>query len=161
VTGVISDHTGAVIGGTSVSLTNSNTGVVSKSTTNAQGVYRISGLIPGPYQESVAKNGFKSISKDQIALHAADIVELNFVLEVGSATETVTVTAGEPLIDTQSSSIGTVVEGRQIEEAPINGRNTMTLIGLTPGVVPGGSSQGDATATMTLPAQNVSLSKLF
>jgi len=149
VTGMVSDHTGAVIGGTTVSLTNSNTGVVSKTTTNAQGVYRIFGLVPGPYKEGVFKNGFKSISKDQIELHAGDVVELSFVLEVGSTTETVTVAAGEPLIDTQSTTIGVTIEGRQVEEAPLNCRNTMNLIALSPGVVPGGSSQGAAVASMS------------
>ena len=149
VTGVISDHTGAVIGDTSVSLTNLNTGVISKTTTNAQGVYRISGLINGIYKETLSKGQFKSISKDQIELHSGDVVELSFVLEVGSTTETVTVAAGEPIIDTQSTTVGVTIEGRQVEEAPLNGRNTMNLIALSPGVVPGGSSQGAAVASMS------------
>ena len=147
VTGVVTDSTGAVMAGTTVAITSVSTGIVSKVETNSQGMYRISGLIPGVYRENISKQGFKSEVKDGIELHAEDEVALNFALEIGSVSESVTVEAGTPLVDTESSSLGETIEGRQVEDAPLNGRNAMNLIAMVPGVVPQGSSQGSANAT--------------
>ena len=91
------------------------------------------------------KQGFKSIIKDGIELHVEDQVELNFSLEVGSVSESVTVQAGEPLMDTQSTSIGEDHSRPRGIYAPLNGRNAMNLISLVPGVVPQGSTSGSAT----------------
>src|SRR5208283_4264992 len=91
VTGVVTDSSGAVVAGTAVSITNVSTGIVSKAVTNNQGLYRISGLIPGVYRENISKQGFKSEVKDGIELHAEDEIALNFALEVGSVSESVTV----------------------------------------------------------------------
>jgi hypothetical protein len=142
VTGVVTDQAGLVAQRASVTLTNVNTGVVSQTVTNNQGAYRISGLIPGVYREEVAQQGFKHILKDGIELHAEDIAGINFSLEVGSVSESVTVSGGEPILDTESTSLGETIEGRQVEDAPLNGRNPMNLISLTPGVIPAGSTQG-------------------
>lgn len=147
VTGLIADSSGSVVAGATVTVTDVNTGVVTKTLTNNQGLYRVSGLIPGTYRENIVKQGFKSVVKEGIELHVEDQVELNFSLEVGSVSESVTVEAGQPLIDTQSTSLGETIEGRQVEDAPLNGRNAMNLIALVPGVVPQGSSQGSANAT--------------
>jgi hypothetical protein len=147
ITGQITDTSKAVVSGTTVSVTNVDTGIVTKATSNDTGIFRISGLQPGLYRANVSKAGFKSIVKEGIALHAEDNVELNFNLEVGSVNESVTVAAGEPQIETQSTSMGTTIEGRQVQDAPLNGRNAMNLISLTPGVVPQGSSQGAAITT--------------
>ncbi len=146
VTGEITDSTGSVVSGASVSIANINTGIVSNAVTNNQGLYRVSGLEPGLYRVNVGKQGFKSIVKDSIELHVEDEVALNFSMEVGSVTESVTVEAGTPLIDTQSTSLGETIEGRQVEEAPLNGRNAMNLVALVPGVVPQGTSQGSASS---------------
>lgn len=144
VMGEITDPGGAVVPGVAVTLTNTSTGIVTKAETNDVGAYRISGLIPGIYRESISKQGFKSLVKDGIELHVEDQVELNFSLEVGSVSESVTVQAGEPLIETQSSSLGETIQGRQVVDAPLNGRNAMNLVALVPGVIPQGSSAGSA-----------------
>jgi hypothetical protein len=150
VTGEIKDSTGAVVAGTSVSLTNLATGIITRTVTSNQGMYRISGLIPGVYRENVTAQGFKSVVKDGIELHVEDQIELNFTLEVGSVSENVTVQAGEPLIDVQSTTLGETVQGRQVQEAPLNGRNAMNLVALVPGVVAQGSSMGSTLMNMNV-----------
>ena len=143
VTGEVEETTGGVLPQASVSMTNVGTGIVSKTETNDQGSYRISGLDPGVYTAEVSKQGFKSTVKNDIQLHVEDIAAINFTLEVGAVSESVTVEAGAPLVDTQSTSLGETIEGRQVQDTPLNGRNAMNLMALVPGVIPQGLSQGN------------------
>lgn len=141
VTGAVSDPTGAAISGASVALENLQTHVMSTMTTNSAGFYRISGLLPGFYRATVAKDGFKSVVRDAIELHGQDEVAINYQLQVGSVTESVTVTA-ENALQTESATVSTVIGSRQIENMPLNGRNVMNLTSLTPGVIPQGATSG-------------------
>jgi hypothetical protein len=150
VTGVISDSTGAVVPATSVSFTNQATGIVTKSASDSRGLYRVSGLIPGTYRANVSKQGFKSEVKDGIALHVGDQVGLDFTLQVGSVSENVTVQSGEPLVDTESTTLGETVVGPQVQNAPLNGRNPMNLVALVPGVVAQGSAMGPAAMNQVI-----------
>ncbi len=143
VTGEVTEATtGAVLAGAAVSMTNINTGIVSKTVTNNDGAYRISGLEPGVYRANLSMNGFKSVVKNGIELHTEDVAAINFSMQVGAISESVTVEAGAPLVDTQSTSLGDLVDGRQVEEAPLNGRNPMNLLALVPGVIAEGLSTG-------------------
>jgi hypothetical protein len=143
VTGEVKDSSGALVPHVIVSITNISTDIRTKAETNDQGLYRIQGLIPGTYRAEISKDGFKGVKKNDIELHALDSVEINFTLEVGSASESVTVEAGAPLIETQSTSIGDTVEGRQVQEAPLNGRNPMNMLDLIPGIIPENLSAGN------------------
>lgn len=147
VTGVITDTTGAAIPDATVEFRNTATGVASSAQANSMGLYRIPGLIPGDYRATVAKDGFKSIVKTDIVLHVQDYVALNFSLEVGSVNETVTVQSGEPLLQTESTSLSQVVEPRTVQDMPLNGRNVMNLVTLVPGVVALGETAGNPTQT--------------
>ncbi len=142
-TGAVSDQSGAAIPGASVVVENLQTNVHMQSVTNAAGFYRVSGLLPGLYRLTADKAGFKSVVRDGIELHAQDEVAINFRLQVGSVTETVTVNSGEPLLQTQSGTVSTVIESQQIQNTPLNGRNVMNLAALTPGVVPQGATSGN------------------
>jgi hypothetical protein len=146
-TGRVTDPSTAVIAGASVVLTNVNTNVNYETVTNDDGIYRITGLLPGVYRANVSKDGFKSLSKADIELHVQDEVSLNFSLQVGSVSESVTVESGEPLLQTQQASLGQVVEGRTVEEMPLNGRNVLNLVTLVPGVVAQGGAMGTPTGT--------------
>ena len=156
VTGVISDSTGAVVPGTSVSFTDLATGIVTKTVSDGQGLYRVSGLIPDTYRANVSRQGFKSEVKDGIELHVEDQVGLNFTLQVGSVSENVTVESGEPLVDTQSTTLGSTVVGQQVQNAPLNGRNVMNLVALVPGVVAQGSTMGSVANNQPVPVAGVS-----
>jgi hypothetical protein len=135
VSGQITDPTGRVVPGTTVMLTNINTGVVSTATTNNEGVYTLPGLQPGVYRANVTKDGFKGIVKPDIELHVQDQISINFVLQVGSVSETVTVEGGAPLLNTTDGSVGTVVDRNFVENMPLNGRSFQDLILLSPGVL--------------------------
>jgi len=144
VTGSVADQSGAAIPGATVVLENLQTHVKATVTSNSSGFYRVSGLLPGFYRATVAINGFKSVVRDGIELHGQDEIALNYSLVVGSVTESVTVTSSEPLLQSQSSTVSTVIESQQIENTPLNGRNVMNLSALTPGVVPQGATSGNA-----------------
>src|SRR4029077_8855741 len=79
--------------------------------------------------------GFKTIIKLDVILHVQDTIELNFEMALGSASETVTVQGGAPLVNAQSGSVGTVVDRQFVANMPLNGRSFQSLIMLTPGVV--------------------------
>jgi hypothetical protein len=144
VTGSVSDQSGAAIAGATVVLENLQTQVQLKAQTNTSGFYRVAGLSPGFYRASVTKSGFRSVIQDGVELHGQDEVALNYNLQVGSVNESITVTSSEPLLQSDSSTVSTVIEEHQIQNTPLNGRNVMNLSALTPGVVPQGSTSGNA-----------------
>ena len=90
----------------------------------------------------VEKLGFKAVIQAGLVLHVQDALEVNFEMMVGSVFESVTVEGEASLIDTESSTVGTVVEQRKANELPLNGRNVFNLIVLAPSVIPQGSSTG-------------------
>ena len=145
VSGVVTDPTGAKIPAATVTFTNGTTGAVTKATTNAEGLYRINGLLPGSYNAAVSMQGFKTAIKESIDLHLEDQVSLDFALALGASNESVTITAEASILESQSPTVSQVIEGRQVEDTPLNGRNTMNLVALTPGVVAQGGTQGAAS----------------
>lgn len=145
VSGSVNDSTGAAIQRATVAYTNSNTSAVYQAATDDDGVYRVSGLVPGIYSATVTKPGFKSIVKPNIEVHVQDAISIAFTLPAGAVSETVTVEGGAPLLVTESTSLGQVIGGQQVQETPLNGRNVMNLIALVPGVIPQGGTQGSAT----------------
>src|SRR6266566_1091145 len=133
--GQITDEQGRVVPGVTVVLTNLNTGVPFETKTNGDGFYNAPSLPPGIYRANVTKDGFKSIVKGDIELHVQDQASINFQLQIGSVTETVTVEGGAPVINTQDATVKTTVDRNFAENIPMNGRSFQTLITLTPGVV--------------------------
>lgn len=116
--GSVTDATGAAINGASVTLTNTETGEVKTFTTNSQGLYDTVSTPAGSYSISFAANGFKRLVREHLVLDVAVITE-NASLEVGQATETVNVTAeGAPLLETETSHQGAVLEAKTINELP-------------------------------------------
>src|SRR6266568_6744133 len=136
--GQITDEQGRVVLGVTVVLTNLNTGVTYEAKTNGDGIYSAPNLPPGIYRANVTKDGFKSIVKGDIELHVQDVASINFQLQVGSVTETVTVEGGTSMINTTDASVSTVVDQTYVKNMPLNGRSFQDLILLTPGVVTSG-----------------------
>ena len=89
--------------------------------------------------------GFKTVVRKDIDLHLEDQVSLDYTLEIGASTESVSVTADANTLETVTPTVSQVIEGRQVEDTPLNGRNTFNLIALTPGVVAQGGTQGAAS----------------
>jgi hypothetical protein len=141
-TGRISDPSKAAISNAKVTAINTGTRVHYETVTNETGIYYITNLPPGTYRIEVEKIGFKVVLKSDLLLHVQDVLEVNFEMAFGSASESITVHGGAPLLETESSTIGTVVERRKANELPLNGRNVFNLIELAPSVVPQGSATG-------------------
>jgi hypothetical protein len=141
-TGRVTDSTKSVIPNAKVIVIDTATRVHFETVTNDTGSYYVTNLLPGTYRIEVEKLGFKVVIKSDLVLHVQDALEVNFEMELGSTSESVTVRGGAPLLDTESSTIGTVVEQRKANELPLNGRNVFNLIELAASVVPQGSSTG-------------------
>ena len=139
-TGVVDDPQKAVIPDASITAINTQTGVRAQAVTNKDGVYTLTGLIPGSYRVEVDKQGFKGIIEAGLALHTQDVVQINFHMAVGSMSETVTVNAAGVNINTTDASVSTVIDRDFVENMPLNGRSLQDLWALVPGVAIVGTS---------------------
>ena len=160
-TGVVQDTTAAVIPGAQVSASNLETGAERTTETNEQGLFTIPLLPPGTYQVSATKEGFRSAVRDNLRLEVNQTARVEFQLEVGAVTETVEVTGTVPLLESQSSSIGQVIETKAIEDLPLNGRNFVQLAILGPGVTGVGFGSAGTIMSGTRPDDLRPGSELF
>ena len=133
--GRITDPSKALIVNAKVVAINTGTNVRYETTTNSSGEYHLANLAPGAYRMELEKSGFKRLIKPDVILHVRDALEIDFAMTVGSASESITVEAGAPLVNTESATVSTVVDRTFVENLPLNGRSFQTLIMLTPGVV--------------------------
>ena len=136
VIGTITDSTGAVLPNATVTVIEVGTGRVLTTKTGAAGEYVFNALPVGKYHLEVKQEGFKTSAAD-FTLEVSQVQEISLKLETGSISTTVDVTGDVPLIDTVTSSTGEVIQGRQVTELPLNGRNFTQLALLTPGVTRG------------------------
>jgi len=134
--GQISDSSSAAVPGAEVTIVNTATNITRHFTTSDSGIYSFPLLPPGTYRVDVAKTGFKPATRENILLQVSDRVSLDLKLEVGAATERVTVDATAPLVNTTNATLGQVIENRRIVELPLNGREPFSLAALSPGVLP-------------------------
>src|SRR5262249_16512624 len=132
--GRVTDVTGAVMPGAAVRAIHTETGLVSNTTTNEEGLYQIRYLLPGRYQVITEAPGFKTLVRDGIEIRINDRVELNLTLEVGSVGERVEVVGETPLLETATASMGEVIDHRRIAELPLLHGNPMAVLDLTPGM---------------------------
>src|SRR5713226_2690522 len=123
-TGLVTDATGAVVSGVEVKLTNSATGEVRTTTTTPTGNYSFPALpIVGSYTLEISAKGFKSAKVQNVVVSVGTITTRDVKLEVGAATEQVTVEAGQQIIQTEDSSLSTLIDRRVWENMPIEARN--------------------------------------
>ncbi len=142
INGVVTDQTGAVVGGASVTATNTATNATATQTTSNAGTYVLSPLMPGDYTVKIAATGFKTFTQEHVAVDALQTVGLKSQMSVGAANETVTVTGAPPQLDTTDATTGFTMENEDYTQLPlqINGsvRNPTSFVYLTPGVSHGG-----------------------
>src|SRR5262249_12185599 len=136
ISGRVLDSSGAAIPGATVVARNIETGLERPSITDETGTYTISLLPIGQYDVSGELAALKKSCKTAIVLRVAQQAKLDLVLEVGPQSETIEVTAAVPLTQTESSSIGTVIDNRKVVELALNGRNFFQLAMLVPQVTP-------------------------
>ena len=142
IVGAVTDSTGAVVPGATVTITNIGTNDKHSAQSNASGEFSFVSLVPANYKVEVSKASFKRFLRDQVTVQINGTVRVDATLAVGAATETVEVTTETPLLQTDSATAGSVIEGKTIDQMPLNGRNTMNLLALAPGVVPTLASYG-------------------
>ena len=143
IVGNVADPSGAIVPGAKVAVINIGTNEKRESATDASGLYRFVNLAPASYRLEVDKTGFKHITRQPIEVQVGRETRIDVAMQIGAATETVQVTTETPLLQTDSGAVSETVEGQRVQEMPLNGRNTMNLIALTPGVVamaPSGAS---------------------
>ena len=140
VDGQVADPAGAVVTNATVTLTNTKTGEVRTAQSNDSGQYTLTLIPPGTYDLSVKAQGFKEYLSKGLELSVNDRKTINIPLETGAVSESVTVTAEAPLIQT-TPTVGDVVENRRVVELPLNNRNFMQLLTLVPGVTSDGTSE--------------------
>src|SRR5215469_9935797 len=133
--GRVTDPSKALIVDAKVAAISATTNVRYEATTNGSGEYYLANLPPGPYRIEIEKPGFKKLIKPDVILHVQDVLDIDFEMTVGSASESITVEAGAPLVNTESGTVSTVTDRAFAENLPLNGRSLQTLIMLTPGVV--------------------------
>ena len=143
--GTITDNSGAIIGGATVTLTDVDTGDTRTDTTNSAGDYQFVNLVPGNYRVDVQNTGFKRFTRINVVVEVGGSTRVDAALEVGNITQSVEVSSQPPLLETQQDTIGQVVMGRVVTEIPLNGRDVFNLLELSPGIVPQGSSTSGAT----------------
>lgn len=141
ITGRVTDASGAIIAGAKVDATNQATSQVASTVTDTAGIYTIPLLQPGTYTVSANANGFKNYVHANIVLNTGDRTGVDIQMEVGEVQQTVTVSAETPPIETQTATLGFVVNTTAVTEIPLNGRNPYMLATLSPSVNYMGSQQ--------------------
>jgi Carboxypeptidase regulatory-like domain len=145
--GTVTDATGAVVADAEVILINMGTSERRTAATDVSGNYQFVNLVPGRYRIEITKTGFRRLTRDEIVVEVQSTVRIDAPLTVGDVGQVVEVQAETPLLQTETSSLGQVVQARAVQQMPLNGRNVLNLVALVPGVAPQGQSLGNPTNT--------------
>jgi hypothetical protein len=135
ITGTVRDATGAVVAGATVTAKLLSTGETRQTDTNSEGVYRIALLTPGPYNLTVAKQGFKTAVQSSVPVAVTETETVDLRLEIGSITERIEVSAQPEMAQTESSALGRVADERDVLNLPLVSRNYTQILSLSPGVI--------------------------
>jgi outer membrane receptor protein involved in Fe transport len=152
--GTVLDPTGAVVPNANVTLSNEGTGVSNHMVTSAQGFYTFPTLDPGTYSVTVSATGFKTTMAKGNLVQVEQSTRVDVTLSAGAVNQQVTVSGQNPLVETTTSDLGTVIDAQQINNLPVNGRLFQTLMFLAPGTTPaawGDQIENPAAAGSTAP----------
>src|SRR6266498_2919602 len=141
ITGRVTDSSGGVIQGVAIKVTHIDTGIQRDAGSNEDGYFTVPLLQPGNYRITAEMAGFKTVSRTGIQLNVDQVARIDLVLEVGEVTERIEVSATAPLLDSETSAVGQVIDNKRVVELPLNGRNFIQLATLSPGAITRGSSQ--------------------
>src|SRR5215471_5810979 len=133
ITGEVKDSSGAVVPGATVTAVNKATNATRTTSSNAVGLFDFPALPPGQYSVKIELDGFKTSTRE-IELQVQQTARVDFAMELGTISEMATVTGVSPLVETSNATVGTVIENRRIVELPLNGRNYLQLVALSPNV---------------------------
>ncbi len=144
IVGEVADASGAVVPNATVTVTNVANNATRSVKTNGAGLYSFPSLVPGAYRVRVEVNGFKTVTRTGIELEVQQSARVNFALDVGQVNESVEVSASAAMLATENATVGTVIDNRRIVELPLNGRNFLQLVSLSPNVTYGFATPGQA-----------------
>src|SRR5713226_8609103 len=133
--GTVTDQKGAVVPGAAVTVRNKATSLERTTQTDSQGNYHVAAPPAGTYSVEVKLQGFKTKLADQLPIQVASTVTQNFQLEVGEVSEQVVVSSQAAMIESATTSVGTVINQKTVQEIPLNGRHMLELGLLVPGSV--------------------------
>ncbi|HEX4066249.1 MAG TPA: carboxypeptidase regulatory-like domain-containing protein [Acidobacteriaceae bacterium] len=151
ISGAVSDPSGAVIPSAKVTATQNATGTTTVVDTNSSGIFVFPSLLPATYSISIAATGFSSFTEKDLVLQANQSLTVNATLQVGTASQVVSVNANSVQVDTSSSTLSQVIDRAQVNDLPLNGRNAAQLTTLVAGVVATPNDGTDAGNTKTFP----------
>ncbi|MDQ2899680.1 MAG: TonB-dependent receptor [Acidobacteriota bacterium] len=152
--GSVSDPSNAAIAGVNIRVTNVSTGVVTNVETNQSGLYSAPLLPPGSYSVEAEKAGFARAARTGLQLDVSQTARVDFTLKIGAVTESVQVSAAALAVDSETSTVGQVINTKQILDLPLNGRNYLDLARLTTGVAPSFGSRTDSKGTFSALGQH-------
>ncbi len=149
IVGQVTDSTGGVIPGANITIVGEGTEQAQSVMTDEEGNYTITQLTPGRYELRVEAVNFRRVVQTGLVLETDQTARANITLEAGNVTETVTVTAETPIINTDTGAKGEVITNRQVQDLPLNGRNFTDLALLVPGIYrrPDESDQGQGVSS--------------
>ena len=157
ISGHVTDSTGAVVPGATVTLTNTATSGVRTTVSTSSGDYTFPSVLIGTYELKVEHQGFKTATSRNLQLQVAQSMTQNFALQVGGVEQTVMVTTSSDLLETQNTSLGTTIPDQTLAQMPVNGRNYLSLIEvsantnvLSPTQGQAGAREGGARANETI-----------
>src|SRR5438445_6133746 len=132
--GAVTDQTGGVISGATVTIIDKDRGVARTLTTDDAGEHNAATLIPGTYIVRAEANGFKRLERQNVVLEVGKEVRVDLTVQPGEQTQSVTVTEAVPLVETTNATLGGTLNNRDINDMPLNGRNYQKLMALRPGM---------------------------
>jgi hypothetical protein len=156
VSGVVTDSQGAVIEGTTVTAQNVKTGVTLTTTSNDAGVYQFPSLLPGVYQISAEKSGFRKLTYNEVILEVSARVTLNLTMDVGVVTEEITVNAADMTLGREATSVGGVITRQMVNDLPLPARNALGLVLTQPGLV-GDNFNGARIGTLNVTRDGINV----
>src|SRR6476469_1793281 len=140
ISGTVTDPQGALVPNATVTATNTGTNASTSVTTNSDGGFKFTNLVPGTYSvETAAISGFSPAKADTVIVEVGQTTPIDFKLSVGGQTATVTVNAEAPVINTNDNTNATNINETSLSELPINGRRAANFVLLTPATVPDGN----------------------
>jgi hypothetical protein len=145
--GIVTDQSGGVVSGATVTVIDTQRGVARTLTTDEAGAYNAPTLIPGTYTVRVEAKGFKRVDRQNVVLEVGKEVRVDLTVQPGEQNQTITVTEAIPLVETTNATLGGTLDNADINDMPLNGRNYQNLLALRPGVMvqPGGSAWSQST----------------
>ncbi len=135
IVGTVTDSSGGVIAGATVTVTNTQTRETKTTTTSVLGEYTVLDLLYGRYDVTIEKAGFKKLDRPDLTLEIGQRIKVDAALEVGAVSERVEVKGDAPLLSTQTATVNQVISSKEVKDLPLNGRNWLDLAALSAGAV--------------------------